>query len=480
MKRIVTGSFEIESNSLTAIKTTKNSFHITVGEDPTGRTVAQDYFRAQGCEVIETLYASASPGGSMLYGEFQSLLEALLDKIPAGGIDGVWLLLHGAMDVEQIGSGDLAVVKAVREKVGPGIPIAIAFDLHADIDPRIAAYANIICGFRTAPHTDVERTQLHAAELLLRCIDMDILPKPMVVKVPIIAAGDSMTTDIYPGSELIDRLLMLEKAEGLLCLNIFLGNPWVDAACAGGAVVAIPYPGQEAAAEAAALELADAFWSVRDKFRFRAKTALVEEGLAWVLTQNEHPIFLSDTGDNISGGGSGDNASLLGVFMKKGIRNTLFAGITDATVVEACRDLQEGDRLVCTLGGTLDPSSAKVPVHAVLKKRGTVMNWPQNVPVESVLLEVNGNDVLVNAERTVIVHLSVFERFNITPADYRFIVLKLGYLWPDFYGVAKDFLMLFTKGSTCEVVEDCSFRLVPRPIYPLDRDMEWTARLADI
>ena len=37
--------------------------------------------------------------------------------------------------------------------------------------------------------------------------------------------------------------------------------------------------------------------------------------------------------------------------------------------------------------------------------------------------------------------------------------------------------MVFTKGSTCEVVEECEFHVLPRPIYPLDKDMEWTPKL---
>lgn len=478
-KRIVTGSFEIESNSLTAILTTKSSFHITVGEDPTGRTVAPAYFRELGCEVIEALYAAASPGGRMVYSEFESMLNDLLNRIPAEGIDGVWLLLHGAMDVEKIGSGDLAIAKAVRRKIGPTVPIAIAFDLHADIDPQIAAYVNVICGFRTAPHVDIERTQIHAAQLLLKCIDLNYLPKPMVVKVPIIAKGDSMTTDVYPGDALIQKLWALEKENDLMCLSIFLGNPWVDAACAGGAVIAIPNPGQEAIAKAAAIELAEAFWRIRNQFKFRAKTANVEDGLNWALAQKDTPVFLSDSGDNVSGGGSGDNAALIDTFLKKGIQNTFFAGIADANVVAACRNRKEGEIIECTLGGTLDPASTRIAVRGILKKHGYVMNWPQNTPVESVLLEIAGNDVLVNAERTVVVKLSVFDAFGIAPENYRIVVLKLGYLWPEFYSIAKDFLMLLTKGSTCEVVEDCDFHHVPRPIYPLDWDMEWKPALAD-
>ena len=474
-KRIVIGSFEIESNSLTAIKSVKEDFTVICGQEmcTTERISVVPYLEEHGCEVIPTLYAGSVPGGAMVREDFEAILKDLVDRIPAEGVDGMWLLLHGAMDVDEIGSGDCAIVKAVREKLGPNVPIAVAFDLHADIDPDIANYANIITGFRTAPHVDIPRTQLHAAELLLKCIDEGWLPKPLVVKVPIIAEGDSMTTDVYPGDKLIEMLWDLEKNNDMLCLNIFLGNPWVDSSCAGGAVVAIPNPGKEAVAEAAALQLAQAFWDVRDKFKFRAEHAGVEEGVAWALSQLDGPVFLTDTGDNISGGGSGDNALLLKAFLDKGAKNVLIAGIADSKVVDMCRDLQIGDSFACTIGGTLDPASVSVPVTAVLKFRGVSNNWPRPGKVDAVVLEINGIDVIVTRERTVLVHLKSFQEVHVDILSYNVVILKLGYLWPEFYDVAKHFKMIFTKGSTCEVVEDCDFHHVPRPIYPLDKDMQW-------
>lgn len=478
-KRIVIGSFEIESNSLTAVESTRKDFSIAYddGMYQQDRICVVEYLKQHGCEVIPTLYAGAVPGGRMVRADFEQILNELLIRIPEENVDGVWLFLHGAMDVTGVGSGDLAISKAVRQKVGPNVPIAVVFDLHADVDPDIADYVNIVTGFRTAPHTDIPRTQIHAAQLLLKCIDEAYLPKPQIVKVPIIAEGDSMTTDIYPGDALIEKLWDMEEKNDILCMNLFLGNPWVDAVCAGGAVVAIPTPGKENLAGRLAKELAQKFWDVRSEFHFRAPHAGVDEGIAWAQAQEEGPVFLTDTGDNISGGGSGDNGLMLKALLSKGVQNVLVAGITDPEVVETCKQLQYGDTFRCVLGGKLDPASVAVPVTAVYKKTAMIASWP-GLPVEAVVLGVAGIDVIVFRERTNLVHIDSFKALNLDPANYHIIVMKLGYLWPEFYDVAKDCMMIFTKGSTCEVVADCDFRHVPRPIYPLDKDMQWTPEVA--
>ena len=472
-KRIAVASFQIESNSLTAIKTTRENFSISMGEEMLSRIDVTGFLKENGCIIIPTVYANAVPGGPVIREEFESILQDIIDAMPGKGeLDGVWLFLHGAMDVEGLGSGDLEITKRVREKVG-NVPIAIAFDMHADIDPEISEYANIICGFRTAPHVDIDRTEIHAAQLLLKCIDNNWMPQPVVVKVPIIASGDSMTTDVYPGKELVEHLWEMEKTNESMCISIFLGNPWVDSLCAGGAIVVTPYPGKTEAAKRQALTLAEDFWRVRDKFVFRAKNLEEREGLAWAVTQTDRPVFLTDTGDNVSGGGSGDNAYILQLFEEMDIHGAAFYGLADAPAVEAFEACKEGDVLEITLGGTLDSASVRVQVKAVLKKKGIVMAWPARNDVEAVLLEVNGNDVLVTKARTPIVHMKVFDDFGTDPSDYRFVILKLGYLWPEMYSIAADSLMLLTPGSTCEVVERCEFHHIPRPVFPLDREMEW-------
>lgn len=472
-KRIAVCGFEIESNSLTAIKSTRQDFAIYKGEAMLDYIHVTDYLKSQECQIIPSLLASAVPGGSVKKEEFESILGELLAGVPESGIDGVWLLLHGAMDVDGVGSGDLAIVRAIREKVGPQVPIAAAMDMHANVDPRFCEYVNVVCGFRTAPHIDIPRTQLHAAQLLLKCVEMQYLPKPVMVKIPVIASGDSMTTDVTPGLEMIERLWEMEKTGDTMCLNLFIGNPWVDSPYAGGAVVAVPNPGMEEAAKVQALTLAEAFWKVRGDFRFRARTADVESGIDWILQQTCKPLFATDTGDNVSGGGSGDSALLVKTFMEKGIENVLFLGIADAPVVAQCKDLTPGDTFSCTLGGSLDPNSISVVLDAKFLRKGVIYTWPGKVAISAVLLEAAGNQILVTEQRTPVVYRQSLEDFDLHPEDFLCTVVKLGYLWPELQEIAKDSIMLFTPGSTCEVVEQCAFHHIPRPVYPIDRDMDW-------
>ena len=128
--RIVIGSLQCEGNSLTPVLTRFEDFDYAVGEEmfDTGRehVAVIDMLREKGCEIIPTVYGHALPGGPVKLEDFYKMTDQMLDAIPTQGIDGVWLYLHGAMCVEGIGSGDTYIVRKVREKVGPKVPISIA------------------------------------------------------------------------------------------------------------------------------------------------------------------------------------------------------------------------------------------------------------------------------------------------------------------------------------------------------------------
>ena len=64
-KNIVVGGFEMESNSLTAVKSTRQDFSLYWGEQMLPRIHITEYLRSQQCEIIPTLLASAFPGGSI-------------------------------------------------------------------------------------------------------------------------------------------------------------------------------------------------------------------------------------------------------------------------------------------------------------------------------------------------------------------------------------------------------------------------------
>ena len=148
--RIAVGAMLCEGNSLTPVLTRSSDFDYAEGEAMLSKVAVTELLRERGCEVIPTVYAHALPGGPVAKADFLRLEEALLSRLPPAGLDGVWLYLHGAMCVEQLGSAEEHLLRAVRRKIGDGVPISVAMDLHADNSDAVPLLCNCITGYRTA------------------------------------------------------------------------------------------------------------------------------------------------------------------------------------------------------------------------------------------------------------------------------------------------------------------------------------------
>ena len=61
-------------------------------------------------------------------------------------------------DVPRLFDAEGDFIAAVRNVVGPDIPIAASYDLHGNISQRIVDNLDIFSTYRTAPHIDVPDT----------------------------------------------------------------------------------------------------------------------------------------------------------------------------------------------------------------------------------------------------------------------------------------------------------------------------------
>ena len=121
------------------------------------------------------------------------------------------LYLHGAMQVQGIGSGEEYLLRRVREKIGYDIPIAVAMDFHANNSDAVFELCNVICGFRTAPHADREETERKAMRLLLHCVRGGLLPRPRFARCPVVIPGDAVQTALSPLREIIAAADAMEE-----------------------------------------------------------------------------------------------------------------------------------------------------------------------------------------------------------------------------------------------------------------------------
>ena len=472
-KRIVVGSLRQETNSFSRVKTMAEDFTVYTGEEMLDYIAATQVFREADAEIIPTLYAYATPSGKVDQEVYLSFKDYILEHIPQNGkIDGIWLYLHGAMNVENIGSGEGPLVSEIRKRVGSKVPIAVALDFHANNTDLLMQSANIIYGYRTVPHEDARETQIRTARLLLKCIEEDIAVQPVMVRVPVLLPGEMVTTGVEPAKSLIQELEVAETEAGVLCASVFSGMPWTDASNAGASIVVVGQRGTEGARKQAK-RLAKLFWEARDKFRFEEEAAEPEDAMERAVSAGEDLVLVSDSGDNVTAGAAGDNTYLLDLILEKNIRNILVAGITDSQVVRQFGNSSVGDRLTLKLGAELDETGKSVKIDAILKGKGIIGRKGNMRGTHFVRIGVKGVDVIVTDRRYSFTAPEIIEAAGINITEYNIIVVKLGYIYPDLRKIAKRSIMALTPGSSCLAVDTFHFHNITRPMFPLDKDFDW-------
>ena len=68
--------------------------------------------------------------------------------------------------------------------------------------------------------------------------------------------------------------------------------------------------------------------------------------------------------------------------------------------------------------------------------------------------------------------LASFEAFGIDPTTARIVVVKLGYLFPELKAIAAQSMFTISPGFADQKL-NLPYKNLPRPIFPLDPEMEW-------
>jgi microcystin degradation protein MlrC len=471
--RIVVGSLRQESNTLTSRGSTRDDFTVHAGLEMLRHVAVTPFLSSLPAEIVPTLHANAVPGGPLRENDFRRLAEELVSMIPRSPIDGIWLHLHGALEVENLGSGEPALLRMVRERVGDRVPIAIALDFHANNTPELMRQVNVVAGYRTVPHRDIEETELRAARLLVHCIEHRLLPRPQMARANVVVPGDCVLTDEHPLRGIMAEAASLEQAPGMLACSVFNGQAWVDAPNMGPSMVCV-HERDEGAAKAAAVRLARRFFDARHEFGFSVDACEPGEALDRAWAERERPVFVTDSGDNTTAGSAGDNAFLLKLMLQKGLENVLLGGLTDEPAVRACHACEPGSAIEVDLGGTIEPASTRTHVSGTLLFKGDIEGWYGENAGPCAVLRCAGIDVIVTARRTALTRPRIFEQLGVKLDDYRFVVVKLGYLFPELAHVARRSILAFTTGGSTERLQDMGLRRIRRPMYPLDDGFEPT------
>ena len=218
-------------------------------------------------QVFPLLAARSVSGGALTDDCYTELKETLLARLRAAlPLDGLILAMHGSMVTASELDPEGDILQAVRNVVGPDLPIVMTLDLHAHVTPRMVRQANALVSFTHYPHDDTYSTGERGASLLLRTVQGDVSPVMALAKVPIICgACNGQTFGDGPMAHLNRKARLLETQPGILSVSSFQVHPYNDLPDMGcGSVVVTDNDPALAAKEAQAL--AAAFWERRSAF----------------------------------------------------------------------------------------------------------------------------------------------------------------------------------------------------------------------
>ena len=148
--------------------------------------------RAHDVELVPTVAARAMPGGVVERSAYETFKRAVLEA--AHDVDGVCLYLHGAMRAEGLDYCENDLLKDLRVKLGPGVPITVALDMHANIVAQMVENVDAMVAYHTAPHIDAFETGERAAQILLQILEEGIRPRMGLAKIPFLLPGEMAQT----------------------------------------------------------------------------------------------------------------------------------------------------------------------------------------------------------------------------------------------------------------------------------------------
>lgn len=467
-KRIAFGGIHTESSTFNPVETPFGAFRVLRGA-ALREHESYTFLDAYDAEFLPTVYAAAIPGGPVprpvyeaLKGEFVTRLQAL------GPVDGLYLDMHGAMNVSGMDDAEGDWIGAARAVVGPDCLVAASYDLHGNVTARIADALDVFSAFRTAPHTDRTETKARACTMLVDALNGGYRPQVVWVPVPVVLPGEMTSTEDEPARSLYASLPAIDAKDGVLDASLMVGYVWADEPRSQASAVLTGT--DRGVLEQEALALAQRYWDARHDFAFGVRAGTLDECLAWIDELTGGPVVLSDSGDNPTGGGVGDTTFVLAELLRRDFQDAVLAGLADGPATAACYRAGEGAELELSVGATLDPATSR-PVEVQAK---VIHLHPAEAEGErQAVVQVSGIKVVLTALRRPFHYPESVASLGVDLPETRLLVVKSGYLSAELAAAASHVLLALTPGTVSQKLMQLPYRR-QGPRFPLEPALTYT------
>jgi len=437
-----------------------------------------------GWETIHVLSASAAPAGPVTRDAFDRLAGAIVEAARANRarLDGILLGLHGAMVTEFCEDGEGELLERLRAAVGRDLPFAVTLDLHANVTPKMCELADIVVSYKTSPHVDMRACGRQAGDILDRAMRGEIKPRTLRVHRPMLDESNGGRTDVGPMIERIARAREHERQADVFAVSINAGFGNADIREVGPTVL-VTYQGDPEPHRAFAESIAENIWAKRRDVLNHYYGVDEAAAVCRDYRRDGGPIIVADYADNPGGGGYGDSTGLLRALLAAGVADACFGPMVDPETAAALHGRGIGETVRLRLGGKTDPRFGGAPLDLTCELMlvsdghyvgdGPMVGGLRLSFGPTAVVRVDGIEILIVTELAQMLDLQQFRAFGLDPAAKSVVGLKsMQHFRAAFEPIAGK-VIVCDSGALCTLQTDqLPYRNVPRPIYPLDPDME--------
>jgi microcystin degradation protein MlrC len=489
--RLLLAMMKHETNTFSPVVTDLARFSPTGGDGPLGGAAALAAYRGtgtvtgayieiaerEGAEFELAIAADAWPSGPVEDDAYEAMCDTILGAVARGGWDGILLDLHGAMVTRSHEDGEGTLLQRIRA-IDPRTPVAVGYDMHANVHAEMVELANVVAGYQTYPHVDMYETGRRAGDALLRMIKGEVQPTTAWGRLPMLPHVMRQGTADEPNRSLQARCKAME-AEGALCASLFVGFPHADIRNAGLSVV-VTTDNDMVRAERLRDELLQHAWDAREAFVYQLEP--LEQSVARAKAMTEGPVFLLDHYDNAASGGPMDTTRVLAEIIRQQLDDVAAFGIFDPQAVQQCIAAGIGATLTLRIGGKIEMPMCPEPSEP-LQVTGRVKTifdgrYRAKGPMAAGTHQDMGHAVVLDTGRLEIVlfsrHVEPFDvntllSVGIDPLQKRYVMLKSRIHWrAGMSHLARAVVECAGVGVCTSDYGQHRFERLRRPIFPLD------------
>ncbi|MDR3128017.1 MAG: M81 family metallopeptidase [Bifidobacteriaceae bacterium] len=447
--------------------------------------------------------ARSIPGGAVDKAFYESIKLQIINDIKQYFIrsdqplDGILLDIHGAMSVVGMTDAEGDLARAIRQQVDElsdnPVLISTTMDLHGNVTKQLLQSVDLLTCYRTAPHIDSQETKIRACYNLLNLIK-DIrqggkLPLKGYLSVPILLPGEKTSTRVEPAKAFYKRVTKIANMTGIIDCSLFMGYPWADQPRCQAYIIIIGYNKKLISQQAESL--AQDYWQARDKFNFVGPAAELDKSIYTAIEQinNQHkPFFISDSGDNPTAGGTGDNTKVLHTLLNNSQfvnllsqYKILYTQIWDELAAEKLAKYKVGQLVKIKFGAKYDKTAPPVELEGQLysllipktEELNTANYSDSAIPggIEAVI-KIDKLYIIISQKRKPYHNINDFAKLGLDIDKFDIVFVKIGYLEPQLYKAAnngQNWIMALTPGGVDQRITKLPRTKALPILYPITK-----------